>query len=69
MVLLIAYAHRDPYAHFMTQNMENTFVGYQESPGAREDDKPEVITEKPSGDDTMKLGDVSTAGSCGLRSL
>ena len=26
MVLLIAYGHRDPYAHFMTQNMENTFV-------------------------------------------
>ena len=25
-VLLIAYAHRDPYAHHMTQNMENLFV-------------------------------------------
>lgn len=59
-VLLIAYGHRDPYAHFMTQNMENTFVGNQESPGAREDGKQEVTTDKPTGNDTIKLADVST---------
>ena len=58
-VLLIAYGHRDPYAHFMTQNMENTFVGHQESLGPREEDK--INTRKPSGnDDVMKLYDVSS---------
>ena len=58
-VLLIAYGHRDPYAHFMTQNMENTFVGHQESLGPREEDK--ISTKKPAGDnDGIKLYDVST---------
>lgn len=59
MVLLIAYGHRDPYAHFMTQNMENTFVGYQESLGHREEDK--ISSRKPAeADDAIKLYDVST---------
>ena len=58
-VLLIAYGHRDPYAHFMTQNIENTFVGHQESPGAREDDKHETTTKKPDGDGVIRLFDVS----------
>ena len=58
-VLLIAYGHRDPYAHFMTQNMENTFVGRQESPGGGEDDRHET-TDKHDGDDIIKLADVST---------
>ena len=59
-VLLVAYGHRDPYAHFMTQNMENSFVGHQESPGAREDDKQETTKQKPVGGDNVKLSDVST---------
>lgn len=58
-VLLIAYGHRDPYAHFMTQNMENTFVGRHESPGLREDDRHET-TDKHDGNDIIKLADVST---------
>ena len=58
-VLLIACGHRDPYAHFMTQNMENTFVGRQESPGGGEDDRHET-TDKHDGDDIIKLADVST---------
>lgn len=59
MVLLIAYGHRDPYAHFMTQNMENTFVGHQDSLGYRDEDK--LISNKPDvGDDEIKLYDVST---------
>ena len=58
-VLLIAYGHRDPYAHFMTQNMENTFVGHQESLDPRDEDK--TGTKKPAGgDDVIKLYDVST---------
>ena len=58
MVLLIAYGHRDPYAHFMTQNMENTFVGHQDSLGYRDEDK--IISKKPEvGDDVIKLYDVS----------
>ena len=60
MVLLIAYGHRDPYAHFMTQNMEYTFVGRHESPGVREDDRHETAIKKNDGDDTIKLADVST---------
>ena len=59
-VLLIAYGHRDPYAHFMTQNIENTFVGHQESPGAREDDKHEANIKKSAGDDIVRLTDVSS---------
>lgn len=59
MVLLIAYGHRDPYAHFMTQNMENTFVGHQDSLGYRDEDK--LISNKLDvGDDDIKLYDVST---------
>ena len=59
MVLLIAYGHRDPYAHFMTQNMENTFVGHQDSLGYRDEDK--IISDKPEvGDDDIKLYDVSS---------
>lgn len=65
MVLLIAYGHRDPYAHFMTKNMEDTFVGLQELPVTREDDKHETITQKPSGTDNIKLVDVSTADAYG----
>ena len=65
MVLLIAYGHRDPYAHFMTQNMEDTFVGLQELPVTREDDKHETITQKPSGTDNIKLVDVSAADAYG----
>lgn len=58
MVLLIAYGHRDPYAHFMTQNMENTFVGHQDSLGYRDEDK--IISKKSEeADDAIKLYDVS----------
>ena len=57
-VLLIAYAHRDPYAHFLTQNMENTFIGYQESLGHREEDK--INTRKPAmANHLIRLFDVS----------
>lgn len=69
MVLLIAYGHRDPYAHFMTQNMEDTFVGQQELSGTREDDKHETNTQRPSGNDNIKLADVSTAEAYGSGNL
>ena len=59
MVLLIAYGHRDPYAHIMAQNIENTFVGHRDSLGYRDEDK--IISKKPEGgDDDIKLYDVST---------
>ena len=29
-VLMIAYGHRDPYAHFMTGNLQDMFVGHGE---------------------------------------
>ena len=59
-VLLIAYAHRDPYAHFMTQNMENMFVGHQQSLGSRENEEDKIGTKGTVAvNNDMKLYDVS----------
>ena len=55
-VLLIAYGHRDPNAHFMTQNMENMFVGRQEPLALREDEK----RGKTDDNGDLKFFDVST---------
>ena len=54
-VLLIAYAHRDPYSHFMTQNMENLFVGNYDSLGYRDEDKIDVKRSTTSQNSDIKL--------------
>lgn len=59
-VLLIAYAHRDPYAHHMTQNMENLFVGNYDSLGYRDEDKIDVKRNTASQNNGIKLYEVST---------
>ena len=59
-VLLIAYAHRDPYAHHMTQNMENHFVGNYDSLGYRDEDKIDVKRSTASQNNGIKLYEVST---------
>lgn len=59
-VLLIAYAHRDPYAHHMTQNMENLFVGNYDSLGYRDEDKIDVKRSTASQNNYIKLYEVST---------